>query len=972
MADNKTDGGADYRATLNLPDTPFPMRGDLPKREPGWVKEWNDEGRYHRLRDARHGAPKFILHDGPPYANGQIHMGHAVNKILKDMITKARQLKGYDALYVPGWDCHGLPIENAIEKKYGRNLSRDEMQAKSRAFATEQIAQQMQDFQRLGVLGEWDHPYKTMDFANEAGELRAFKRVIERGFVYRGLKPVYWCFDCGSSLAEFEIEYADKKSQTLDVAFKAHDPARLAAAFGLPSLAKDAFAVIWTTTAWTIPANQAINLNPALDYALVDTERGLLVLAASLVEMCMTRYALDGKVLATVKGEKLGGLEFEHPLYDVDAGYHRLSPVYLADYATADDGTGLVHSSPAYGVDDFNSCIAHGVAYDDILNPVQGNGAYAADFPLFGGQHIWKAVPHILQALRDADRLLTTETITHSYPHCWRHKTPVIYRAAAQWFIRMDEGDGVFTKDKAPKTLRQIALDAIEQTSFYPENGKARLHDMIANRPDWCISRQRSWGVPIPFFLHKDSGELHPRTMEILDQAADIVEKGGIEAWSRVTTEEILGADAPQYTKSTDILEVWFDSGSTFFHVLRGTHPTVHHETGPEADLYLEGHDQHRGWFHSSLLIACALEGRAPYRGLLTHGFTVDSQGRKMSKSLGNGIDPQEVNKKLGAEIIRLWVAASDYSGDIAGDDKILARVVDAYRRIRNTLRFLLANTSDFDIAKDAVPLAELLEIDRYALSRAARFQAEILAHYEVYEFHPVVAKLQVYCSEDLGAFYLDILKDRLYTTAPGSHARRSAQTALWHISQAMLRWMAPFLSFTAEEAWKFVGNGESIFTQTYSDLGTPDEALLTKWGRIRDVRDGVNKSIEALRSEGKVGSSLQADVALWADGQILEDLRSLGDDLRFVFITSKASVRAADAGEIAEAGAGNLAQTGGLHVGAAETGMLASKVTPSSSAKCERCWHWRDDVGHDLAHPGLCGRCTSNLYGAGEPRSVA
>ena len=946
----------DYRATLNLPDTPFPMRGDMAKREPGWVKQWNDEGRYHRLRDARHGAPKFILHDGPPYANGQIHMGHAVNKILKDMITKARQLDGFDALYVPGWDCHGLPIENAIEKKHGRNLSRDDMQARSRAFATEQIAQQMADFQRLGVLGEWDHPYKTMDFANEAGELRAFKRVIERGFVYRGLKPVYWCFDCGSSLAEFEIEYADKKSQTIDVAFKAHEREKVLAAFGADHLILgDIFAVIWTTTAWTIPANQAINLNPELDYSLVDTERGLLILAASLVEMCMTRYALDGQVLATVKGEALGGLEFEHPLYDVRdengiRGYERLSPIYLADYATATDGTGLVHSSPAYGVDDFNSCVAHGMATDAILNPVQGNGTYAAGFPLFGGQHIWKAVPEIIGALRDAHRLLATETITHSYPHCWRHKTPVIYRAAAQWFIRMDEGEGVFTKDKAPQTLRRTALAAIEQTRFYPENGKARLHDMIANRPDWCISRQRSWGVPIPFFLHKDSGELHPRTMEILDQAAGIVEQGGIEAWSRVSVADILGAeDAPHYTKSTDILEVWFDSGSTFFHVLRGTHPNVHHDTGPEADLYLEGHDQHRGWFHSSLLLACALEDRAPYRGLLTHGFTVDSQGRKMSKSLGNGIDPQEVSKKLGAEIIRLWVAASDYSGDIAGDDKILARVVDAYRRIRNTLRFLLANTSDFDRARDEVPLDQLLEIDRYALDRAAQFQAEVLAHYQVYEFHPVVAKLQVYCSEDLGAFYLDVLKDRLYTTAPDSHARRSAQTALWHITQAMLRWMAPFLSFTAEEAWTLVGTaspGESIFTQVYSDLGTPDAARLAKWTRIREIRDVVNKDIEAVRATGRVGSSLQANVVLTARPDDHALLAALGDDLKFVFITSVVDLVAGEA--------------------------LATEVTPSADVKCERCWHWRDDVGADPAHPTICGRCTSNLYGAGEARSVA
>ncbi|MBG6081351.1 isoleucine--tRNA ligase [Rubrivivax gelatinosus] len=947
MNDSTNAAAPDYRATLNLPDTPFPMRGDLAKREPAWIKSWQDEGLYKRLRDARCGKPLFVLHDGPPYANGAIHMGHAVNKVLKDMIVKARQLKGFDAQYVPGWDCHGLPIENAIEKKHGRHLSRDDMQARSRAYATEQIALQMADFKRLGVLGDWEHRYATMDPANEAGEIRAFKRVIERGFVYRGLKPVYWCFDCGSSLAEFEIEYADKKSQTLDVAFPAAEPDKLAAAFGLPSLAKPAFVVIWTTTAWTIPANQALNLNPALDYALVDTERGLLVLAESLVEKCLARYGLQGTVLATTKGEKLGGLNFRHPLADTDPGYDRLSPVYLADYATADDGTGIVHSSPAYGLDDFNSCVAHGMKTDQILNPVQGNGCYAADFPLFGGQNIWKAVPVILDTLKAAGRLLATETITHSYPHCWRHKSPVIYRAAAQWFIRMDEGEGVFTKDKAPRTLRRMALDAIEATSFYPENGKARLRDMIANRPDWCISRQRSWGVPLPFFLHKETGDLHPRTMEILDQAADIVEAGGIEAWSRTTAEDILGAeDAALYTKSSDILEVWFDSGSTFWHVLRGQHPEGFHKQGPEADLYLEGHDQHRGWFHSSLLLACALYGRAPYRGLLTHGFTVDSQGRKMSKSLGNGIEPQKVSSTLGAEIIRLWVAASDYSGDIAGDDKILARVVDAYRRIRNTLRFLLANTSDFDTKTDAVAPDELLEIDRWALARTAELQAEILAHYEVYEFHPVVAKLQVFCSEDLGAFYLDALKDRLYTTAPKSLARRSAQTALATVTQAMLRWMAPFLSFTAEEAWKLVGTTPSIFTETYLDFPTPDAELLAKWARIRAVRERVNKEIEAVRTTGAVGSSLQANVTIGAPADQLELLKSLGDDLRFVLITSKAVLAAADE--------------------------LQVTVTPSSDTKCERCWHWRDDVGHDPAHPGLCGRCTSNLYGEGEARRVA
>jgi len=945
----------DYKATLNLPETPFPMRGDLGKREPGWIAAWNETGVYQRLRATRRGAPLFVLHDGPPYANGTLHIGHAVNKILKDMVVKCRQLAGYDAHYIPGWDCHGLPIENQIEKDHGRGLPRARVQSLSRAYAGEQIAQQKADFQRLGVLGDWEHPYRTMDRTNEAGEIRVLKRVMERGFVYRGSKPVYWCFDCGSSLAEFEIEYADKESITVDVMFAAAEPEALAAAFGLAALPKPAFAVIWTTTPWTLPANQALNLNPHLEYALVDTPRGLMLVAAELVARCLERWGLAGQVLARTMGARLGALHFHHPLAQAHPGYARTAPVFLADYATAEDGTGVVHSAPAYGVEDFNSCVAHGMKHDQILNPVQGDGRYEPALPLFGGMGIWQANARVVEVLGQSDRLLHSGALVHSYPYCWRHKTPVIYRAAAQWFVRMDEGEGVCTVDKAPQTLRQIALEAIDATAFYPESGRARLRDMIANRPDWCISRQRNWGVPLPFFLHKVTGELHPRTLELMERAAQLVEEGGVEAWSRLDASEWLGDEAAHYAKSQDILDVWFDSGSTFHHVLRGSHPGTpedpsHHAQGPEADLYLEGHDQHRGWFHSSLLVACALEGRAPYRGLLTHGFTVDGQGRKMSKSLGNFVEMRTVAKQLGAEIIRLWCAATDYSGDLSIDDRILARVVDSYRRIRNTLRFLLANTSDFDAARDAVAPADLLEIDRWALTRAAQVQAEILGHYERFEFHPIVARVQVFCAEDLGAFYLDVLKDRLYTTAAASRARRSAQTALWHLTHAMLRWMAPFLSFTAEEAWAvFDGGGESIFTQTFwrfPAVSDDTAALLAKWARLRELRDAANKEIEAVRAAGALGSSLQAELAITAPAADHALLASLGEDLKFVFITSAVTLAAGEA--------------------------LAIGVTPSAAKKCERCWHWRSDVGADAAHPLLCGRCTSNLFGAGEARCSA
>jgi isoleucyl-tRNA synthetase len=925
---------ADYKDTLNLPDTPFPMRGDLAKREPGWVRQWQERKLYQRIRTAAAGRPKFVLHDGPPYANGDIHIGHAVNKVLKDIIVKSKTLAGFDAPYVPGWDCHGLPIEHQVEKAHGKNLEANAFRRLCREYAASQIARQKADFIRLGVLGDWDEPYLTMDFRAEADIIRALARIYARGYLYQGAKPVHWCLDCRSALAEAEVEYEDRVSPAIDVAFPAQDPTTLARPFGFTHLPLPSYVVIWTTTPWTLPANQAVALHPDIDYALVQGPRYYLLLAVNLVDACMQRYGVEQyQVIGTVKGARLEGLEVWHPFQP------RRVPLILGEHVTLDAGTGLVHTAPAHGVEDFVAGQKYGLP---VNNPVGPDGRFDEAMSLVGGLSVWEANGEILGVLRDKTLLLHDEQYRHSYPHCWRHKSPVIFRATHQWFIGMDYHgpDG--------RTLRQAAHQAVEATEFFPHWGRPRLEAMIANRPDWCVSRQRNWGVPMALFVHRKTGEPHPHTIDLMEEVARRVEQGGIEAWFALDPAELLGADAEHYDKVPDTLDVWFDSGTTHVSVLerRG-------QLAKPADLYLEGSDQHRGWFQSSLLTGCAIDGRAPYGQLLTHGFVVDGQGHKMSKSKGNVIAPQKVADTLGAEILRLWVAATDYSGELSISDEILKRVVESYRRIRNTLRFLLANVSDFEVTRDALPVDQWLEIDRYALGMTRRLQADLTAAYDRYEFHTVVHRLQTFCSEELGGFYLDILKDRLYTTPAAGRPRRAAQSALWHIVQSLLRLMAPVLSFTAEEAWAVLARSDedSVFLHTWYALPEQpgEEALMEKWGRIREVRARVQKKLEEVRVAGTIGSSLQAEVTLCLHGEHCDAVASLGDDLRFVLITSGASVTRVDGPE-----------------------RESVEVQPSSAAKCTRCWHWRHDVGHDPSHPELCGRCTSNLFHGGEARAAA
>jgi isoleucyl-tRNA synthetase len=917
----------DYKDTLNLPDTPFPMRGDLAKREPGWVKQWQEKKRYQRIREVSKGRPKFILHDGPPYANGDIHIGHAVNKILKDIIVKTKTLDGFDAPYVPGWDCHGLPIELVVEKAHGKETPPAKFRELCRDYAASQIERQKADFIRLGVLGDWDNPYLTMDFQFEANIIRELGKIQANGHLYLGAKPVHWCVDCGSALAEAEVEYEDKNSPAIDVAFPVADCSDLARRLGLSGDGDcPAYAVIWTTTPWTLPANRAVAVHPDFIYDLVRTPKGMLILARDLAEAAIKRYGFETvETVAQVSGAALEGLQLQHPFYDYQV------PVILADFVTTEAGVGLVHIAPGHGHDDYIAGLKYGL---EVANPVGDDGKFYADTPIVGGLSVWDGNKKVLETLTENGHLLAQARLQHSYPHCWRHKTPIIFRATRQWFIGMDK-----------MGLREKAMHAVENTEFFPAWGRARLEAMMKSRPDWCVSRQRNWGVPIAFFMHKTTGELHPRTPELLEQVAKLVEQRGIEAWFSLDPSELLGADAENYVKNKDTLDVWFDSGVTHACVLKKRADLAH-----PADLYLEGSDQHRGWFQSSLLTGCASDGHAPYKALLTHGFVVDGKGKKMSKSTGNVVAPQKVMDTYGADILRLWVASTDYSGELTISDEILKRAVDGYRRIRNTLRFLLANTADFDIARDAVAPEDWLEIDRYALAVTRELQSAVLADFNVYSLHTAIQRLHGFCSEDLGAFYLDVLKDRLYTSGANSTARRAAQTTLWHILQTLTKLLAPVLSFTAEEIWQLVGKSDSIFMEAWHALpAQADEAaLLARWGRLRELRALTTKRIEELRVAGSVGSSLQAEVTLLAAADDFDLLASLGDDLRFVLITSAARVEKSD-------------------------GETRVEATASSHEKCERCWHYRDDVGGaDSAHPGLCGRCVSNLHGDGEARQHA
>lgn len=932
---------ADYKHTLNLPATDFPMKAGLPNREPETLARWQEIDLYNKLREQAKGRPQFILHDGPPYANGDIHIGHAVNKILKDIILKSKTLSGYDAPYVPGWDCHGLPIELNVEKKVGKpgvKVSAKEFRDACRQYAAKQVDGQREDFKRLGVLGEWDNPYLTMDFTFEADIIRTLGQIIKQGHLHKGVKPVHWCVDCGSALAEAEVEYEDKTSPAIDVRFAVIDTAAFDKAAGVSGQGTISVP-IWTTTPWTLPANQAVSLNPELTYVVVQTADECLLLAEALHEKALERYGMEGEVIARVKGSVFEGLQLQHPFYD------RQVPVILGDHVTSDGGTGAVHTAPGHGQDDYTV----GLKYDlEVDNPVGSNGCFLPDTPIFAGESVFKANPQVIELLKEKGALLAYVDLQHSYPHCWRHKSPIIFRATPQWFVSMDQNG-----------LRQAAMKAIADTEWMPDWGQKRIENMVEARPDWCISRQRTWGVPIPLFVNKQTGALHPDTESLIEQVAVKVEAEGIDGWFEMDAETLLGNEAADYDKVTDTLDVWFDSGVSHACVL-----ARRDYLNRPADLYLEGSDQHRGWFQSSLLTSVATTSKAPYKAVLTHGFTVDAQGKKMSKSKGNVVAPQKVMNSLGADIIRLWVAATDYSAEMSVSDEILKRTADSYRRIRNTARFLLSNLNDFDPAANSVAVDKMLPLDRWALDRAYQVQQDVLKAYDNYQFHLIYQKVHNFCANEMGSLYLDITKDRQYTMQPDSLARRSSQTAMYHIIEAMVRWVAPILTFTADELWSFLPGerNESVVLNTWYEklapMDTDTSFDLALWNQVFAVRDAVSKELENQRNAGHIKGGLTAEVTLFADEALHSKLAMLEDELKFVLITSQATLK-------------HLTDKNDSAVETSVPGLFVS-IKASEHKRCDRCWHQREEVGTDEAHPDLCGRCIDNVEGEGELRRFA
>jgi isoleucyl-tRNA synthetase len=942
---------ADYKNTINLPNTGFPMKADLAHREPKMLAAWEHSGLYGKIRATAKGRPSFVLTDGPPYANGAIHLGHAVNKILKDIIVKSRTLDGYDAPYVPGWDCHGLPIEMQVEKTHGRvgqKIDAKAFRAACREYAYKQIDAQRADFKRLGVLGDWDRPYMTMAPRFEADQLRALSLIIQNGHVYKGYKPVHWCLNCRSALAEAEVEYEDKTSPSIYVRFPVVDTDDLARRFAIEVLAERTVGegvptslAIWTTTPWTLPANRAVAVHPQFDYSLIEFDVGAgperMVLASELVGAVTKSVGIENwSLIAMVKGAALEQLRLHHPFYD------REVPVILGDHVNLDAGTGAVHTAPGHGLDDYNVGRRYGLEVD---NPVGGDGRFLPSTPLFAGEQVFDANAHVIKVLYDNGRLLKDEPYHHSYPHCWRHKTPVIFRATPQWFISMEQAG-----------LRKGALEAIAHVDWMPTWGEQRISSMIAVRPDWCISRQRTWGVPLPLFVDKESGELHPRTAALIEEVAKRVEKDGIDAWFDLDAAALLGPDVDKYDKATDVMDVWFDSG-VVHHCVSQSRPEI---TVP-ADLYLEGSDQHRGWFHSSLLTSVAMHGRAPYRGVLTHGFTVDEKGRKMSKSIGNTLVPQKLTSTLGADVVRLWVAATDYANEMSVSDEILKRMADSYRRIRNTLRFLLGNMHEFDPAHHAVAFDDMVALDQWMTAKAFALQNEVVTAFRNYEFHDIYQKIHNFCVVELGGFYLDIIKDRLYTTGTNSAPRRSAQTAVHHVAQAMVRWIAPILSFTAEEVWGFLPNvpNESVFLNTWHvfPAGAEREPAID-WTALIGLKKDVARDLERLRAAGEIGAPLDAEVTVYVPAAQAPRFNALGDELRFLLITSQAHVVETDS-----------PSASGVPTSQADVWI---EVKPSSQPKCVRCFHLRSDVGSDPRHPELCARCVVNVEGPGEERHFA